>query len=67
MSKVNNLDWFPHVKDEDFTSMSHGASFEHESAGLGDEHEVTDDVGMSDLDWSAFLDLLAEDRDDGTI
>ena len=67
LGKVDYLDGFAHVEDEDFTAMTHGASFKDKSACLWDEHEVTDDVGVGDLDGATFLDLFAEDWDNGSV
>lgn len=47
--------------------MSHGTSFEYETASLRDEHEVAYDVRMGDLDRTAFLDLLTENRNDTSV
>ena len=58
---------FAHVEDEDFTALAHGACFEHKTTSLWDEHEVANDVGMGDLDGTAFLDLLTEDRNDTSV
>ena len=65
--KIDNLDGFAHIEDKDLTTLAHGASLEHEAAGLRDEHKVTYDVGMGDLDWTAILDLLAEDRNNASV
>src|SRR3712207_8222773 len=40
LGKVDNLDGFAHVEDEDLSTLAHSASFEHKAASLGDEHEV---------------------------
>lgn len=67
LSQIDYLDRLAHVKDEDLASVAHGAGFEYETAGFGDEHKVADDVGMGDFDRAAFLDLLTEDWDDGAV
>ena len=65
--QIDYFDGLAHVEDEDLASVAHGAGFEYKTACFGDEHEVADDVGMGDFDWSAFLDLLTEDRDDRAV
>ena len=52
----------PHVEDIDLTAMPHATSLEHERACLGDGHEVTDDVAVSDGDRTSIFYLLAEQR-----
>ena len=58
--KIDNLDGFAHIEDENLASMSHSACFKHKAASLWNEHEVAYDVRMGDLDRTAFLDLLLE-------
>ena len=59
--KIDYLDGFAHVEDEDLASLTHSTGFEHKTTSLWDEHEVADNVGMGDLDRTALLDLLLED------
>ena len=65
--KIDNLNRFAHVEDKDLASLTHSASFENKATSLWDEHEVADDVGMGDLDRTAFLDLLTEDRNNTSV
>lgn len=67
LGEVGNLHGFAHVEDEDLTTIAHGASLEDELAGLGDEHEVTDDFRIGDCDGTAFFDLTFEERDNGAV
>ena len=67
VGKVDNTDRGSHVEDEDFASLAHGTGFEDEFAGLGDEHEEADDVGMGDGDGTALAYLFLEDGDDGAV
>ena len=67
VGKINNLDGFAHVEDEDLTSLAHGAGFKNKAACLWNKHEVADDVGMSDLDRTALLDLFSKNRNDTSI
>ncbi len=67
LCKVGNANGLAHIEDEDLASLAHGTGFEHQLAGLGDEHEVADDIGVRDGDRTATTNLLAEDRDDRTI
>ena len=57
----------PHVEDENLTPVGIGAGQHHEAHGLGDGHEVTDDIRVGDRDGAALLDLLPEDGNDGTV
>ena len=47
--------------------MSHGAGLENQSAGFGDEHEITYDVGVGDGDRTSLANLFLEDGNDGAI
>ena len=67
LGEVGNLHRLAHVEDEDLTTVAHGASLEDELAGLGDEHEVTDDFRIGDRDGTAFFDLTFEERDDRAV
>lgn len=65
--EVGNLHGLAHVEDEDLTTVAHGASLEDEFAGLGDEHEITDDFRISDGDRTALFNLTFEERDDRAV
>lgn len=67
LGKVGNLHGFAHVEDEDLATVAHGASLEDELAGLGDEHEVTDDFRIGDGDGTSLFDLTFEKWDNGAI
>ena len=67
LGEIDDLDGLAHIEDEDLSAVAHGACLKDELAGLGDEHEVADDIGMGDGDGAAFLDLLTEQGDDGAI
>ena len=53
----------PHVEDEDLSPVGVSAGQHHEAHGLGDGHEVADDIRVGDRDGAALLDLLPEDGD----
>ena len=67
LSQVGDADRIAHVEDEDLAAMAHRASLQHQAAGLGDEHEVADDVLVGDGDGASLLDLLFEERDDRSV
>ena len=67
LGKVGNADGLAHVEHEDLAAFAHDACLENEFTGLGDEHEVANDVGIGDGDGTAFLDLTFKERNDGTI
>ena len=67
LGEIGNLHGLAHVEDEDLTTVAHGASLEDELAGLGDEHEVTDDFRIGDCDGTAFFDLTFEEWDDRAV
>ncbi len=67
LGKVGNLHRLAHVEDEDLTTVAHGASLEDELAGLGDEHEVTDDFRIGDCDGTALFNLTFEEWNDGAV
>ena len=56
-----------HVQDEDLAPVGIGAGQHHEAHGLGDGHEVADDIRVGDRDRAALLNLLPEDGNDGTV
>ena len=47
--------------------MTHGARLENQSAGFGDEHEITYDVGVGDGDRTSLANLFLEDGNDRAI
>ena len=62
-----DLDRAAHVEDEDLPAVGVGAGQHDEGDGLGDGHEVADDVRVGHGDRAALLDLLLEDRDDRAV
>ena len=56
-----------HVEDEDLAPVGIGAGQHHEAHGLGDGHEVADDIRVGDRDGAAFLNLPLEDGDHGAV
>ena len=67
LGEVGNLHGLTHVEDENLTTVAHGASLEDELAGLGDEHEVTDDLWIGDGDGTALFNLTFEEWDNGAV
>ena len=67
LSQVGDADWLAHVEHEDLATIAHDACLENKLTGLGDEHEVANDVWIGDGDGTAFLDLTFKERNDGTI
>ena len=65
--EVDDFDGVAHVEDEDFIAIAQGGGFHDETTCLGDGHEETDDIGVGDGDWSAFLYLMLEAGDDGAV
>ena len=65
--EVVDLDGFAHVEGEYLIALGQGHGLHDEAAGLGNGHEVAGDAGIGDRDGAAFLDLLAETRDDGAV
>ena len=52
-----------HVEDEDLAPVGIGAGQHHEADGLGDGHEVADDIRVGHRDGAALGDLLLEEGD----
>ena len=67
LGKVGNAHRLTHIEDVYLAPMSHGAGLENQSAGFGDEHEITYDVGVGDGDRTSLANLFLEDGDDGAI
>lgn len=65
--EVVYLDGLAHVENEYLTTRAHRACLKDELAGLGDEHEVADDVLVRDRHRAAVLDLLLEKGDDRAV
>src|SRR5262249_30500672 len=64
VGEICDLDWFPHVENEDFATGALGAALQHKAHRLGYGHEESYDVRVSYSDRSAIGDLAFEDRDD---
>ena len=62
-----DLHWGAHVEDEDLAAVGIGAGQHDETDGLGDGHEVADDVRMGDGHGTALLNLTLEDGNDRTV
>ena len=67
LREVHDLDRFAHVEDIDLAALAHAAGFQHQLASLGDGHEVADDFRVGDGDGAAGGNLLAEERNHGTV
>ena len=67
LGKVGNAHRLTHIEDIYLAPMSHGARLENQSAGFGDEHEITYDVGVGDGDRTSLAYLFLEDGNDGAI
>ena len=65
--QIGDLHRGSHIEDEDFVSFAHKGGFQNQAAGFGDRHEIADDVGMGDGQRTAFCQLFAETRNDGTV
>ena len=64
---VVDLHRLPHVEDEDLAALRVVRRLEHQGDGLRDGHEVADDPLVGDGHWTAFCDLLLEERDDRAV
>lgn len=67
LRQVHNLDRLAHVEDIYLTALAHAAGLQHQLAGLGDGHEIADNLRMGDGHRAAGLDLPAEQRDYGAV
>ncbi|EJW89386.1 hypothetical protein EVA_22504 [gut metagenome] len=67
LCQVSNAHGISHVKDEDFAALAHRTRFKHQLTGLGNKHEITDNVGMCNRNRSTRLYLTSENRNDRTI
>ena len=66
-SHVVDFHRLSHVEDEDLAALRVVRRLEHQGDGLRDGHEVADDPLVGDGHWTAFCDLLLEERDDGAV
>ena len=62
-----DLHWGTHVEDEDLAPMGIGTGQHHKAHGLGDGHEIADNIRMGDRDGAALFNLLPENRNDGSV
>ena len=62
-----NLHGRAHIQDEDLPASGIGAGQHDEGHGLGDRHEIADDVRVRDCDRAAVRNLLFEQGDDGAV
>ena len=67
LRQVHDLDGTAHVEDIDFTATAHAGGLQHQLAGLGDGHEVADDLRVGDGHRATGLDLPAEQRNHGAV
>ena len=67
LGKVGNAHRLTHIEDVYLAPMPHGAGLENQSAGFGDEHEITYDVGVGDGDRTSLANLFLEDRNDRAV
>ena len=67
LSQVGDADGLAHVEHEDLAAIAHDTCLENKLTGLGNEHEVANDVGIGYGDGTAFLDLTFKKWNDGTI
>ena len=58
--QVGDTHGLAHVEHEYLAAIAFRASFKYQFAGLGNEHEETDDVGMGDGDGASLLNLFLE-------
>jgi len=56
-----------HIEDEDLTPVGVSAGQHHEAHGLGDRHEIADDVRVGHRDGAALFNLPPEDGDHGAV
>ncbi len=67
LREIEDLHGLAHVEHEDLAALRIRAGLQHERNGLGDRHEISDDIGMSDRDGSALRDLLLKKRDNAAV
>ena len=67
LGKVGNAHRLTHIEDVYLAPMTHGTGLENQSAGFGDEHEITYDVGVGDGDRTSLANLFLEDGNDGAV
>ena len=60
--KIYNFNWLAHVEHEDLISFTHRGGLQHQLRRLGDGHEISLHIRVSDRHGSTRRDLLLEDR-----
>ena len=64
VGKIDDLDRFAHVEDEDLAALAYGRGFQYELGRFGDKHKVARHVRVRDGDGTALYDLLPEEGKD---
>ena len=59
---IQDPDRTAHIEDEDLPPISHGARLEDQLAGLGNRHEIADDIRVGHGHRAALFDLFFEQR-----
>ena len=60
LGQIGNLHRLTHIEDEDLSSLTHRTGLQHQLTGLGDEHEVAEDIRMRHGNRTTLSDLLTE-------
>ena len=64
--KFVNFHCFAHIENKHLAAVSHAAGLDYQLGRLGDGHEIAGNIFMSHGDRTAYVDLIAEQRDDRT-
>ena len=67
LSQVGYSHGFAHVEDENLAAVALCSRFEHQLAGLGYEHEETNDVGVGNGYGASGLNLPFEKRNNRAV
>ena len=67
LSQVGYSHGFAHVEDENLAAVSLRSGLKHQFAGLGYEHEETNDVGVGNGYGTSSLYLPLEERDNRAV
>ena len=65
--QVLDFDRFAHVQDEELAALGHGGGLEDQGSGLGDGHEIADDLRVGQGHRAAGFDLALEDGHHGAV
>ena len=67
LGKIDNLHRLTHIEHENLASPAHRAGLKNQTAGLRNQHKVTDDVRVGNRNGTSTANLLLENRNHASV